>query len=140
MVAVAITLPVGSTTATLQPVRKPGSMPMTTRPRSGGWRSRLRRLAEKTWMAWSAGFVGVGGAQLTLQAGKQQPADAIGDGGLDLGAQGRRGGAVQEAGADQGHGVLFGQGQRHLERAVGLAAVDGQRLMGLQLGQGRAAS
>ena len=43
--------PVASTTATLQPVRKPGSMPMTARSRRGGWSRRLRRLAAKTVMA-----------------------------------------------------------------------------------------
>ena len=42
IVAVSGTLPVGSMTAALQPVRKPGSIPSTTRPSIGGWVSRAR--------------------------------------------------------------------------------------------------
>ena len=84
-----------------------------------------------------AGLVGAGGAQLPFQAGQQQAIDAVGDGGLDLGAQSRRSIVAQEAGSDQRDGILSGQGQCHFEGTLGLAAVDGQRLMGLKLGQGQ---
>ncbi len=56
MVTVCSSLPVGPTVATLQPVRKPGSMPITVRSRRGGWSRRLLRFAAKTWMAWSSAY------------------------------------------------------------------------------------
>ena len=52
MMSVATTRPVPSTTASLQPVRKPGSSPMTATRPSGAWRSSASRLARKTAMAW----------------------------------------------------------------------------------------
>ena len=48
------TLPVSSTTASLQPVRNPGSTPSTTRPFTGACSSRLCKLAENTLMACSS--------------------------------------------------------------------------------------
>src|SRR4051812_33754415 len=48
MVAVAATLPVASTTATLTPVRKPGSSPIVGRAPAGAASSRSRKLAANT--------------------------------------------------------------------------------------------
>src|SRR5262249_47939944 len=47
MTASSSRLPVSSRAATLQPVRKPGSMASTRRPCSGGCNSKLRRLRAK---------------------------------------------------------------------------------------------
>ncbi len=48
---VARNLPVSSTTAILQPVRRPGSMPRTEIGPAGGASRRFWRLSRKTWMA-----------------------------------------------------------------------------------------
>src|ERR1700735_2016532 len=54
MVAVAVTLPVSSVTATLTPVRKPGSRPIVARAPAGAASSRSRTLAANTRTASSS--------------------------------------------------------------------------------------
>ncbi len=56
MTAVASSLPVGSTTAIFDPVRKPGSMPNTVLPPTGDCIRRFRRFLANTPVAWSSAF------------------------------------------------------------------------------------
>ena len=56
MTVVSSTFPVASTTAILQPVRKPGSQPSTTFPVMGACIKSCFRLSEKTRMAPSSAF------------------------------------------------------------------------------------
>ena len=128
---VASTLPVGSITATLQPVRKAGSSPSTVCPASGGWVSRPRKLGAKTLMAWLSAASRQVAANVALDRREQQAFGGVGDGQFQL--LGQRRAAIGTKDVSDRHAASRARPGRCSTRStfLGLAPVDRQDLIGL---------